>query len=249
MYDHRTRLAALASIADGRSLRSVSITTGISRAALREWRDRGPQPLRRVSDCPRCVGLAPSPPRAYLYLLGLYLGDGCVSEAARTTALRIACADAWPGLLDECVRTVELVSRRTAFRVSSQGCTYITVLWKHWPCLFPQHGPGRKHARPITLEHWQQDMVSRDPRPLIRGLLHSDGWRGINSVRRDVAGKPLTYRYPRYLFTNESADIRRILTDALDHMGIAWRQNRRNSISIARRDAVAALDEFVGPKS
>ena len=22
---------------------------------------------------------------------------------------------------------------------------------KHWPCLFPQHGPGRKHERKIEL--------------------------------------------------------------------------------------------------
>jgi hypothetical protein len=53
----------------------------------------------------------------------------------------------------------------------------------------------------------------------------------------------------RYLFTNESRDIRAIFTDALDLLGIAWRQNRHNSISVARREAVAALDEFVGPKA
>ena len=29
--------------------------------------------------------------------------------------------------------------------------------WKHWPCLFPQHGPGRKHERKIRLEAWQRD--------------------------------------------------------------------------------------------
>jgi hypothetical protein len=46
-----------------------------------------------------------------------------------------------------------------------------------------------------------------------------------------------------------SGDIRGIFTDALDLLGIAWRQNRFNSISVARAEAVAALDEFVGPKS
>jgi len=30
--------------------------------------------------------------------------------------------------------------------------------------------------------------------------------------------------------------------------GVAWRFSRRNSISVARREAVARLDEFVGPK-
>jgi hypothetical protein len=29
---------------------------------------------------------------------------------------------------------------------------------------------------------------------------------------------------------------------------VAWRYSRRNSISVARREAVARLDEFVGPE-
>jgi hypothetical protein len=47
--------------------------------------------------------------------------------------------------------------------------------------------------------------------------------------------------YPRYLFSNESADIQAILTAALDRVGAAWRKNRHNSISIARRAAVHRL--------
>jgi hypothetical protein len=42
--------------------------------------------------------------------------------------------------------------------------------------------------------------------------------------------------------------IRGIFTDALDLLGIAWRQSNPRNISIARREAVAALDAFVGPK-
>jgi hypothetical protein len=54
--------------------------------------------------------------------------------------------------------------------------------------------------------------------------------------------------YPRYLFTNESGDILRLCGETLDRLGVAWRFSRRNAISVARRDAVARLDEFVGPK-
>ncbi|MBV9097068.1 MAG: hypothetical protein JO079_03330, partial [Frankiaceae bacterium] len=54
--------------------------------------------------------------------------------------------------------------------------------------------------------------------------------------------------YSRYLFSNRSDDILRIFTDALDLAGVEWKQNNRWSISIARRDAVARLDEFVGRK-
>jgi hypothetical protein len=36
--------------------------------------------------------------------------------------------------------------------------------------------------------------------------------------------------------------------DTLDRVGVEWRYNRPNSISIARRDSVAELDVHVGPK-
>jgi hypothetical protein len=36
--------------------------------------------------------------------------------------------------------------------------------------------------------------------------------------------------------------------EALDRLGVEWRLSRRNSISVAQREAVARLDEFVGPK-
>ena len=202
----------------------------------------------RPHGCPRCLDTLPER-EAYLYLLGLYLGDGCISEHARTATLRIACCDDWPTLMDLCASAMETVSGRLAFRNPSQGCHNVTVLWKHWPCLFPQHGRGRKHTRPIVLEDWQLDLVRSDPRPLIRGLIHSDGCRVTNWTERRVGDTTKRYTYPRYFFSNVSDDIRGIFTDALDLLGIAWRQNRWNSISVARREAVAALDEFVGPKT
>jgi hypothetical protein len=111
---------------------------------------------------------------------------------------------------------------------------------KHWPCLFPQHGPGRKHERKIELTVWQQELVDGDPRPLVRGLLHSDGCRVLNWVNGTA--------YPRYHFSNVSADIRGIFGRACDRLGIEWRPHNRWSLSVARRGSVALLDEFVGPK-
>ena len=57
------------------------------------------------------------------------------------------------------------------------------------------------------------------------------------------------YSYPRYFFNNLSLDIQKIFTDALDALQIPWRNNNWHSVSIARREGVAALDEFAGPKS
>jgi hypothetical protein len=63
-----------------------------------------------------------------------------------------------------------------------------------------------------------------------------------------VDGKSKRYEYPRYMFSNKSEDIFGILTDALDRVGAAWRRPRRYLIAVSRRESVALLDEFVGPK-
>jgi hypothetical protein len=50
------------------------------------------------------------------------------------------------------------------------------------------------------------------------------------------------------MFTNASKDILGIFTDALDGLGVHWTQTTERVISVARRDDVAYLDTFVGPK-
>lgn len=90
----------------------------------------------------------------------------------------------------------------------------------------------------------QQALVDVDPRPLLRGLIHSDGCRVLN---RAVGTKYPPY--PRYHFSNASADIRGIFGRACDALGIEWRQNNARNLSVAKRASVALLDEFVGPKT
>jgi len=102
--------------------------------------------------------------------------------------------------------------------------------------------------RKIELQPWQRTIVTVNPGRFARGLFHSDGYRGINQVRARLANGDHWYEYPRYIFTNESRDILRLCGETLDQLGVAWRFSRRNAISVARREAVARLDEFVGPK-
>ncbi|MGW5634862.1 transcriptional regulator [Streptomyces sp. NPDC003832] len=251
MYDLSTRERTLALLAQGRSLNSVSKETGISRAALRSWQTRiDPLPRIRQTPCARC-GPAPEPPAdeaAYSYLLGLYLGDGCISPSKAGYYLRIACSDAWPGLIEACVAAVAAVNPSgRASRVQAVGCTSVVGYSRHWPCLFPQHGSGKKHERRIALEPWQQDLVDTHPWEFVRGLIHSDGSRITNWTTRIVGGERKRYEYPRYFFTNVSDDIRRLYTDTLDGLGVPWTRSSHN-ISVARKASVALLDLHVGAK-
>jgi hypothetical protein len=156
--------------------------------------------------------------------------------------LRIACAGRYPDLISYCEHAMAevLPNKVGKIKKTNERCWEVYSCSKHWPCLFPQHGPGKKHERKIELTVWQQELVDLDPRPLIRGLLHSDGCRVLNWVN----GTP----YPRYHFSNVSADIRGIFGRACDQLGVEWRPNNRWSLSVARRGSVALLDEFVGPK-
>lgn len=43
-------------------------------------------------------------------------------------------------------------------------------------------------------------------------------------------------------------DIKRILCEALDMLSIPWTRPSERDIAIYRKDAVARLDEFIGPK-
>ncbi|MBL1097112.1 transcriptional regulator [Streptomyces coffeae] len=255
MYDLETRKRALTLVAQGRSLNAVSKQTGISRWAIRAWQTRI-EPATRTTECPRCTP-EPRPPEdtaAYAYLLAFYLGDGCISRLKNGAYfLRIACSDAWPGLIDSCADAVRSVRPdNRVCRVRRQGCVMVTSYSKHWPCLFPQHGPGKKHDRIIALEPWQQQIVDVHPWEFIRGLFHSDGCRITNWTTRIVAGERKRYEYPRYFFTNKSDDIRKLCSDTLTKVGIEWTTLARGSdpfnISVARRASVALMDAHVGPK-
>ncbi|MFJ4815318.1 transcriptional regulator [Streptomyces sp. NPDC088801] len=250
MYDLSTRERALALVAKGRSLNSVSRQTGISRSAIRSWQDR-------LQPRPRMAHPDPGPPSdesAYAYLLGLYLGDGCISPHSRGGYyLRIACADDWPGLIEECREAIGKVRPGVGvYLAQKQGCVAVTSYCRSWPVLFPQHGPGKKHARRIALEPWQQVIVDAHPWEFIRGLIHSDGCRITNWTTRLVGGERKRYEYPRYFFSNKSDDIRRLFTDALNRVGVEWSTLARGSdpfnISVARKASVALMDAHVGPK-
>jgi len=222
---------------------------GVSVAAIRHWRYGNRRNRQDAPSCPRCDG-RPFDERAYAYLLGLYLGDGHLTVSRKGVwALSISCCDDWPGLMAQARLAMSAVMPSSkVFAVTRTGCTEIKSTSKHWLCLFPQHGPGRKHQRKIELTPWQERIVAEYPGDFAHGLFHSDGCRAINRVRRPVKDGDRWYEYPRYFFVNHSTDIHRLCGEALDRLGVEWRFSKPTTISVARREAVARLDKFVGPK-
>lgn len=216
---------------------------GIPRTTVRMWRTAGtPFLLAKTSDCPRCDEATLDKAR-YAYLLGLYLGDGNISLHRRgVERLRIVLDQRYPNIIDECYGAMRAMRRggdRKVCFAHLPGCIEVSSYWKHWSCLFPQHGPGPKNSRRIKLTDWQDRILKAHSGLLLRGLIHSDGWRGQNCAL--VRGK--RYEYPRYQFSNTSTDILDIFTRACDTYGVSWTQSNWNSISVAR------LDVIVGPKT
>lgn len=190
---------------------------------------------------------------AYIYLLGVYLGDGHISQHPRTTGLSISLDPRYPEVIGEIVRAIETVAGREPSRRDRSTrlgeATVVTSYAPFWPQLFPQHGPGKKHRRPIDLAPWQAAMTKQHPGNLIRGLIHSDGSRCVNRFRTPLpSGRTAAYAYPRYFFTNYSEDIQRIFCEHCALLGIRWTRSSRKNISVANRESVATLDALVGPK-
>jgi hypothetical protein len=231
-------------IAAGLNDCAIARQTSIPRRTVRDWRCR-PQVLsRQSSTSPHCVhDFASLAPNDYSYLLGLYLGDGCISRYGRVWRLRVTLDAKYPDIIERCMKTIDIImpGQRAATFYRSDNCAEVYLYSKHWPCLFPQHAFGKKHDRPIRLKPWQQELVKQATEEFIRGLIDSDGCRVVANDRG--------VRSVRYHFSNRSADIRGLFCTALDRLGIPWTQNSEYQIAVYRKAATARLDEFVGPKT
>ena len=227
----------------GESAAAIARGLGIPRTTVRGWLN----PAARTPRPPRIADLSVLPPAAYAYLLGLYLGDGHVVSTDGSYRLTIKLDAAYPGIVDAAAAAVAAVMPGHSVAVrrhATQRCVAVSTHSILWPQLLPQHGPGRKHLRPIRLGAWQQRITEREPQALVRGLIHSDGSRYAAVVRR----RGRTYRYARYSFANRSDDIKAIFCAHLDLLGIRWTRPNEKDIAIARKADVALLDAFIGPK-
>jgi hypothetical protein len=261
MHPPHVRAAALALIQQGLNDCEVSRRLGIPRRTILDWRRPTYVPRKLAvprETCPRCWRAAKPmrfTPEDYAELLGIYLGDGCISRGPRTFRLRIALDLRYPKIIEDTRQLLERCFPHNTVDVIRKNlkgrCVNISTYSNHLPCLLPQHGAGPKHDRPIVLEAWQQTIVDTAPWPFVRGLIRTDGCCFVN--RTDIH-RPQPYEYLSYHFSNKSKDIVNLFTAACEFAGIddyrltLDRSRGQWTVRINRRGSVAKLLEHVGLK-
>jgi hypothetical protein len=242
-------LRAKALIDDGWPVLRVARELDIPRSTIRTWARQGfaqtlagPGNRPSTSPCDARVR-AEKDPSAYAYLFGQYLGDGTIDACPRGVfKIRVFCCSDYPGIIGRTIATGRAIlpGRVTGDKSKKAKLVVITSYWKHMPCLFPQHGPGRKHERVIMLDDWQSEIVVGHPERFLRGLIESDGCRVINRVNGG--------EYPRYMFSNRSPDIRALFVRTVEQLGLHWTTANQWGLAVSRRPDVEYLDRFIGPK-
>jgi hypothetical protein len=236
----RTQVLELA--AAGLRDREIAEATDLPRTTVRDMR-RAVRSTR--SACPRCWRPARAmrfTPEDYAELLGLYLGDGCISQLARTQHLRLSLDARYPRII---VDARALLGRcfpanRVGTVTADGGHTVVLLLYSsHLSCLFPQHGPDKKHERRLRLEPWQADLVHAAPWSLLRGCIRSDGCVFVNRTGR--------YAYVSYEFRNRSRDLLELFAETCAAVGAQCRMYD-SRVRIYRRGSVALFAEHVGDK-
>lgn len=225
---------------------AVSRRLGIPRSTVRDW--RRPTYVRKTATmvCPRCWRQVLRPfhfaDADYAELFGLYLGDGHIVRTGRADRFRLFLDARYPTIVTDARELLErcFPDRRVGMFSAHGGTMKILSLYcTHLRCIFPQHGPGRKHERRIALESWQRDILARQPWPFLRGCIRSDGCVFYNRTGR--------YSYLSYDFKNYSADILDLFTGACDLVGVEYRRYQRH-VRIYRRPSVALMQRHVGIK-
>lgn len=260
MHAPEVKAAAMKLIESGLNDCEVSRRTGIPRGTIRDWRRPtyiSRSARRTGSVCPRCWQA--SRPMwftqgDYCELLGLYLGDGFLSRHPRAVRLRITLDAKYPVLIEETRRLLQRSMPANRIDVDRNGttgsCVNVSAYSKHWPCLLPQHGFGKKHERRIRLEPWQERLLVRAPWEFLRGCIRSDGCAFVN--RTDIH-RPQPYEYLSYDFSNKSKDIVDLFIEACDLVGLEYRATHNEKralwvVRINRRESVARMLDRVGLK-
>lgn len=152
----------------GHRKRRIAQLTAIPRSTVRDWirRRAGVAQPAEATDLKSVQwgfeSLHQHQFPAYVYLLGMYLGDGYIARYPRAYVLRIFLHRNQRDIAERVGRAINtLLPRNRVGVVDHHGSAVaVTTYSQAWPALFPQHGSGRKHTRRIALEPWQRNLVS-----------------------------------------------------------------------------------------
>lgn len=221
----------------GESVRSVARSMGVHHSLLQYYQKQNWQQVKTTDKKPIDIDLWK---QHYSYTLGLYLGDGHITEMARAYRLRITLDSIYPNIINQAVESLEYLLPNNKVRVypiTNSRAINVTVLSNRLPKFFPQHGEGVKHERDVSLKFWQENILM--PEHFVRGLIHSDGSRFIRTV-----GK---YQYESYQFTNLSRHIVASFCWALRAINVKYKIVHLKHImrvNIDKREFVAILDSI-----
>lgn len=244
-------------VSTGASDTDVARRTGLPRSTVRDMRrsartEAGPRTLSSGEVCPRCWRVT-RPVRAiesdYAELLAVYLGDGHIVRTGRAFRLCVFPDAKYPAIVDDVEALLGRCFPSNKVSCSSQyegTMATLSVYCSHLPCLFPQFGPGRKHERDVSLEPWQQEIISVYPWPFIRGLIRTDGCSFTNRTG--------PYEYLSFGFANCSEIIINLMCQALEGVEVDYRRtfNPKRGIwhvRINRRASVERMVERIGVKA
>lgn len=186
-------------------------------------------------------------PKAYSYILGQYLGDGYINKTNHNNCykLRIFTNSRDTELIQTIVQNLQAVFSKNKIGIYKQkhaNCVEVYMYSNQLPDLFPQHGPDRKHTRPIILSEEQRIVLDTYPWEFLKGLIHSDGcrYKGMGLIQ--------------YNFCNKSKDIINLFCEYLEKCGVQYTQHYKSKtdshiVSIYKRTEVAKLEEHIGKRN
>lgn len=228
-------------MAERASLRQIARELGVHYSTISYWvknnfTSGSRNDVKNFSDIlDICKNCAPH----YVYILGCYLGDGCINKLQRTQKLRIFSGSAHPSIIDDQIRSLNILfnqNKVNSIKHTSSNMYTIIVHNNSLDQYFPQHGQGKKHDRNILLTDWQTELVEEHTDCFIKGLIDTDGclFNASNRIKKDGSKTDL----PSYQFTNKSMDIINLYTSSLDRLGIHYTKVHKKSgaVNVFTRD-------------
>jgi hypothetical protein len=185
----------------------------------------------------------------YSFILGLYLGDGCIVKIRTTKRFGITLDKKYDKLNSLVIDSFgklfgksPYVHDRSLRKGIKNNCIDVYYHSKSVGNIFPHEGVGKKHLREISIAEWQHEII--DPVNIVKGLIFSDGY--YSKCRgRDFIG-----------FDNRSLDICNILIRYLGILGINCsfcigncRTGKVYRVAVYSKEHVNKLMSLIGNKN